>query len=277
SPGWRGRRGVRSTRHSRRRSWCMRRWRSRSPTRPRCWSERSSGCGSRSEMRILLVEDDRRLAENVSAQLREAGFSVDAVAGGKEALYESAIFPYDVLVLDLQLPDVDGVEVCRALRARGTPTRILMATARDAVDDRIGGLETGADDYLVKPYSTRELIARIRALLRRPADPLPTTLQVADLELDTGTRSARRGEREIPLTTKEFSVLDYLMRNPGRVVTREQIGDHAWDANFDPFSAAHEGGRIRIGSPVLNCVHGGATRMRRPDRHDAIKLNPLDS
>lgn len=187
-------------------------------------------------MRILLVEDDRRLAENVAAQLREAGFSVDAVARGKDALYESAIFPYDLIVLDLQLPDIDGVEVCRALRARGTPTRILMATARDAVDDRIGGLETGADDYLVKPYSTRELIARIRALLRRPADPLPAMLRVADLELDTGLRAATRGEREIPLTTKEFAVLEYLMRNPGRVVTREQIGDHAWDANFDPFS-----------------------------------------
>lgn len=187
-------------------------------------------------MRILLVEDDRRLAENVGVQLREAGFSVDVVGGGKDALYESAIYPYDLIVLDLQLPDLDGVEVCRALRARGTPTRVLMATARDAVDDRIGGLEIGADDYLVKPYSTRELIARVRALLRRPADPLPATLRVGDLELDTGLRAARRGERQIPLTTKEFAVLEYLMRNPGRVVTREQIGDHAWDANFDPFS-----------------------------------------
>lgn len=187
-------------------------------------------------MRILLVEDDRRLADNVATQMREAGLSVDVVAGGKEALYESAIYPYDVIVLDLQLPDLDGVEVCRAMRARGVPTRILMATARDAVDDRIVGLESGADDYLIKPYSTRELIARIHALLRRPADPLPVTLRVADLELETGKRTARRGERRIPLTTKEFAVLEYLMRNPGRVLTREQIGDHAWDANFDPFS-----------------------------------------
>jgi two-component system copper resistance phosphate regulon response regulator CusR len=131
---------------------------------------------------------------------------------------------------------MDGVVVGRALRARATPTRILMATARDAVEARIGGLESGADDYLVKPYSNREMIARIRALLRRPADPLPTVLRVADLELDTGKRNARREGREIPLTTKEFAVLEFLMRNPGRVVTREQIGDHAWDANFDPFS-----------------------------------------
>jgi two-component system copper resistance phosphate regulon response regulator CusR len=187
-------------------------------------------------MRILLVEDDPRLAENVAAQLRDAGFAVDAVAVGKDALYESAIFPYDLIILDLQLPDMDGVEVCRALRARGTPTRILMATARDAVESRIGGLESGADDYLIKPYSNRELIARIRALLRRPADPLPAMLRVEDLELDTGTRTARRGSREIPLTTKEFAVLEFLMRSGGRVVTREQIGDHAWDANFDPFS-----------------------------------------
>ncbi len=187
-------------------------------------------------MRILLVEDDRRLAENVVAQLRDAGFSVDAVAGGKEALYESAIFPYDLIILDLQLPDMDGVEVCRALRARGTPTRVLMATARDAVEARIGGLESGADDYLIKPYSNRELIARIRALLRRPADPLPAVLRVGELELDTGARAARRDGREIVLTTKEFAVLEVLMRNPGRVVTREQMGDHAWDANFDPFS-----------------------------------------
>lgn len=220
-------------------------------------------------MRILLVEDDRRLAENVSAQLREAGFSVDAVAGGKDALYESAIFPYDVIVLDLQLPDMDGVEVCRALRARGTPTRILMATARDAVDDRIGGLETGADDYLVKPYSTRELIARVRALLRRPADPLPATLRVADLELETGLRAAHRGERGISLTTKEFAVLEYLMRNPGRVVTREQIGDHAWDANFDPFSNVIDVYIARLRrkvdapgeEPLIDTVRGAGYRL----------------
>lgn len=161
---------------------------------------------------------------------------MDIATGGKDALYQAAIFPYDLIILDLQLPDLDGMEVCRALRASGRQTRILMATARDGVESRIGGLETGADDYLVKPYSNRELIARIRALLRRPADAIPATLRVAELELDTGARKARRGRREISLTTKEFTVLEYLMRNPGRVVTREQIGDHAWDANFDPFS-----------------------------------------
>jgi DNA-binding response OmpR family regulator len=187
-------------------------------------------------MRVLLVEDDDRLASSVANQLRQAGFAVDVVAQGEDALRESAISPYDAIVLDLQLPDLDGVEICRRLRARGTPVRIIMATARDGVADRITGLDTGADDYLVKPYSVRELIARLRALLRRPEEALPTVYQVADLELDTATRIARRGERSIDLTTKEFAVLEYMMRNAGRVLTREQISEHAWDANYDPFS-----------------------------------------
>ena len=187
-------------------------------------------------MRVLLVEDDDRLASSVANQLRQAGFAVDIVARGEDALRESAISPYDAIVLDLQLPDLDGVEICRRLRERGTPVRIIMATARDGVADRITGLDTGADDYLVKPYSVRELIARLRALLRRPEAALPTVYRVADLELNTATRVARRGERTIDLTTKEFVVLEYMMRNAGRVLTREQISEHAWDANYDPFS-----------------------------------------
>jgi DNA-binding response OmpR family regulator len=187
-------------------------------------------------VRVLLVEDDDRLASSVANQLRQAGFAVDIVARGEDALRESAISPYDAIVLDLQLPDLDGVEICRRLRERGTPVRIIMATARDGVADRITGLDTGADDYLVKPYSVRELIARLRALLRRPEAALPTVYRVADLELDTATRVARRGERTIDLTTKEFVVLEYMMRNAGRVLTREQISEHAWDANYDPFS-----------------------------------------
>jgi two-component system copper resistance phosphate regulon response regulator CusR len=187
-------------------------------------------------MRVLLVEDDDRLASSVASQLRQAGFAVDVVASGEEALRESAISPYDAIVLDLQLPGVDGVEVCRQLRARGAPVRIIMATARDGVADRIAGLDTGADDYLIKPYSVGELIARLRALLRRPEAVLPARYRVADLELDAATRIARRGKRAIDLTTKEFVVLEYMMRNAGRVLTREQISEHAWDANYDPFS-----------------------------------------
>ena len=191
-------------------------------------------------MRLLLVEDDPELAASAATFLRRADFAVDVVSDGRAALREAAITPYDAVVLDLRLPDVDGTEVCRRLRARGDQTRILMATARDAVEDRVTGLELGADDYLVKPYALAELVARIRALLRRPADGLPTVLTVGDVALDTGTRRARRGVagalRAIQLTGKEYAVLEYLMRQAGRVVTREQISAHAWDDNYDPLS-----------------------------------------
>lgn len=191
-------------------------------------------------MRLLLVEDDPALAADAAAYLRRVGFAVDVVGDGAAAVREAAITPYDCVVLDLRLPDVDGTEVCRRLRARGIQTRILMATARDGVDDRVRGLELGADDYLVKPYALAELAARVRALLRRPADAVPVVLRVGDLALDTGTRRARRGAdgagRDIELTGKEFAVLEYLMRQAGRVVTREQISAHAWDDNYDPLS-----------------------------------------
>ncbi|HEU4585110.1 MAG TPA: response regulator transcription factor [Gemmatimonadaceae bacterium] len=223
-------------------------------------------------MRVLLVEDDDRLASSVANQLRQAGFAVDTVARGEDALRESAISPYDAIVLDLQLPDLDGVEICRQLRARGTPVRIIMATARDGVADRITGLDTGADDYLVKPYSVGELIARLRALLRRPEAALPTVYRVADLELDTATRVARRGNRTIDLTTKEFVVLEYMMRNAGRVLTREQISEHAWDANYDPFSNVIDVYVARLrrkvdapGEPALiETVRGAGYRLAAP-------------
>lgn len=187
-------------------------------------------------MRVLLVEDDPALARSVSGFLRAQGFAVDVAATAAAALTDAAVTPYDAVVLDLGLPDRDGIEVCRALRARPDGPRILMATARDAVDARIAGLETGADDYLVKPYALGELAARLRALLRRPAEAVPVVLRVEDLTLDTGTRRASRGGRDIELTAKEFAVLNYLMRHPGRVLTREQISEHAWDENYDPFS-----------------------------------------
>ncbi len=223
-------------------------------------------------MRVLLVEDDDRLATSVANQLRQAGFAVDIVARGEDALRESAISPYDAIVLDLQLPDLDGVEICRQLRARGTPVRIIMATARDGVADRITGLDTGADDYLVKPYSVQELVARLRALLRRPEAALPTVYRAGDLELDTATRVARRGERSIDLTTKEFAVLEYMMRNAGRVLTREQISEHAWDANYDPFSNVIDVYVARLrkkvdaaGEPALiETVRGAGYRLAPP-------------
>ncbi len=225
-------------------------------------------------MRVLLVEDDDRLASSVANQLRQAGFAVDVVARGADALRESAISPYDAIVLDLQLPDADGMEICRRLRERGTPVRIIMATARDGVADRITGLDTGADDYLVKPYSVQELIARLRALLRRPESALSTVYQVGDLELDTATRVARRATRTIELTTKEFMVLEYLMRNSGRVLTREQISEHAWDANYDPFSNVIDVYVARLrrkvdqpGEPqLIETVRGAGYRLAEPER-----------
>lgn len=185
---------------------------------------------------MLLVEDDARMADTADRFLRNVGFAVDVAPDGASALRLAALHPYDAVVLDLGLPDLDGLEVCRRLRRQAQPLRIVMATARDAVESRIAGLDTGADDYIVKPYALGELVARLRAVLRRPADALPAVLRVADLELDTGARRARRGAREIPLTAKEFAVLEALMRHPGTVMTREHISQHAWDDNYDPFS-----------------------------------------
>jgi len=225
-------------------------------------------------MRVLLVEDDDRLASSVVNQLRQAGLAVDVVGSGADALRESAISPYDAIVLDLELPDADGVDICRRLRERGTPVRIIMATARDGVADRITGLDTGADDYLVKPYSVRELTARLRALLRRPEAALPTVYRIADLELDTATRLARRGDRAIELTTKEFMVLEHMMRNAGRVLTREQISEHAWDANYDPFSNVIDVYVARLRRKVdqpgehqlIETIRGAGYRLAAPER-----------
>lgn len=227
-------------------------------------------------MRVLLVEDDTRLASSVANQLRQAGFAVDVVGRGADALRESAISPYNAIVLDLQLPDVDGVDICRRLRDGGAPVRIIMATARDGVADRITGLDSGADDYLVKPYSVQELIARLRALLRRPEAALPPVYRVADLELDTATRVAHRAGRTIELTTKEFMVLECLMRNAGRVLTREQISEHAWDANYDPFSNVIDVYVARLRRKVdqasepqlIETVRGAGYRLAEPERSD---------
>lgn len=223
-------------------------------------------------MRILLVEDDAPLAATVAAYLRAASLAVDVVHTGEEALTEAAVSPYDAIVLDLNLPDTDGLALCRDLRRRGVRGRILMATARDAVDDRITGLETGADDYLVKPYALAELLARLRALMRRPAEAVPATLAVADLELDTATMIARRGARTITLTVKEFAVLEYLMRRAGHVVGREQISEHAWDANYDPLSNVVDVYVSRLRrkidapgeAPLLATVRGAGYRLAAP-------------
>jgi two-component system copper resistance phosphate regulon response regulator CusR len=220
-------------------------------------------------MRVLLVEDDPTLNAAAAAYLRRAGFAVDCATDAAGALRFTRLNPYDAIVLDLRLPDADGLAVCRSLRANRVDARVIMATARDGLEDRIAGLDVGADDYLVKPYALAELEARLRALLRRPAHALPVTLTVGDLALDTATRRARRGSgptaRPIELTTKEFAVLEVLMRGAGRVVTRQQISEHAWDDSFDPFSNVIDVyvGRLRrkidaAGEPALLATVRGA-------------------
>jgi DNA-binding response OmpR family regulator len=179
-------------------------------------------------MRILLVEDNRRFSSSLAMALEEDGYAVDAAydgPSGEEAALEPA---YDLVLLDIMLPGKDGLEVCRSLRARRVGTPILMLTARDAVDDKVRGLDCGADDYLAKPFELAELRARIRALLRRGAPEKSGELKVADLVLDPAAHSVSRGGRPIELTAREFGLLEYLMRNSGRLVTREMAEAHLW-------------------------------------------------
>jgi len=187
-------------------------------------------------VRILLAEDDRQLRESIARGLREASYAVDDAPDGARAIFLAAVNEYDVIILDIVLPVKDGLEVCREIRRKGIHAPILMLTARDAVEDRITGLDAGADDYLTKPFDFGELLARLRALVRRRGDVLPGELAVADLVVDTRRHSARRGKRDISLTTKEYALLEHLVRNAGRIVTRAEINAHVWDDNHDPFS-----------------------------------------
>jgi two-component system, OmpR family, response regulator len=186
-----------------------------------------------SSMRVLVVEDDVKLASLIRRGLRADGLLADVAIKGEDALWMAASSPYDVLTLDLGLVGMDGVEVCRRLRADDVRTPILMLTARDAVEDRIAGLDAGADDYLVKPFDFGELLARLRALARRGPAEQGTVLRVADLTLDPATRRVRRGDREVELSTKEFQLLEAFMRHPDQVLTRYQLLERAWDAAYE--------------------------------------------
>lgn len=189
-------------------------------------------------MRVLIVEDERRISAYLQRGLSEQGYAVDAAATGTEALEWAQVVDFDVIVLDILLPGQDGLTVCRALRQRDCRSAILMLTARDTVADRVAGLDAGADDYLVKPFALQELLARLRALLRRaneaPKNPL---LQVADLTVDPITRSVRRAGRPIDLTAKEYAILECLCRSAGRVLSRTQIAEHVW--SYDAFNASN--------------------------------------
>jgi len=223
-------------------------------------------------VRILLVEDNRRLHTTLRKSLEEDGYAVDSAYDGEEAEDYATAAPYDLVILDIMLPKKNGYQVCRDLRSQGIQFPILMLTARDAVDDRVEGLDSGADDYLVKPFAYKELQARLRALLRRELPDKSGFLQVGDLLLDPATHVVSRSGVELDLTAREFSLLEYLMHNANRIVTREMIEAHIW--NFDFISGSNvidvNIRRLRrkvddpFDSPLIETVRGVGYRLAQP-------------
>jgi len=187
-------------------------------------------------MRILLIEDEPRMAGMIARGLRESSYAVDVAPSGEAGLFQSSINRYDIVILDVVLPILSGLEVCRRMRQDGLNAPILMLTARDSVDDMVAGLDSGADDYLTKPFEFKELLARLRALSRRTNQVRPATLRVSDLVLNTSDHSVFRGGRPINLTAKEYALLEFFMIRAGTVLSREAISEHVWDENFDSFS-----------------------------------------
>jgi two-component system OmpR family response regulator len=184
-------------------------------------------------VRVLIVEDQPKLAALLARGLREEGHAADVADRGEDALWMAPAASYDAIVLDIMLPGIDGLETCRELRRHGVWTPVLMLTARDAIDDRVTGLDAGADDYLTKPFSFDELLARLRALTRRTPAERPVTVEVGDLRLDPAAHRAWRGETELELSAKEFALLELLMRRPGNVLTRGQLLEGAWDMSYE--------------------------------------------
>jgi DNA-binding response OmpR family regulator len=221
-------------------------------------------------MRILLVEDDAEAAAVLARGLREHAYAVDVVEDGEEALEAAATNDYDALVLDRMLPRRDGISVCRALREEGAAVPILMLTARDALVDRIEGLDAGADDYLTKPFEIDELLARLRALLRRGPVLRPAVLTVGDLDIDTRTRRVVRADRVVELTAKEYSLLEFLARHAGEVVGRAEISEHVWDASFDAFSNRIE---VYVQRLRRKLDDGHAVRLIRTRRGEGYTLS----
>ena len=225
-------------------------------------------------MRILLVEDNRRLSDSLRMILQEDGYAVDTAYDGIEGEEAGMISGYDVIILDILLPGKNGLEVCRELRNRRINTPILMLTARDALEDRVIGLDSGADDYLVKPFEVDELRARIRALLRRESSGKSGLLSIADLELDPATHTVRRGGQPIELTAKEFSLLEYMMRHPNHLITREMAEEHLW--SYDHVIASNVVDvyirrlRRKIDDPcpvkLLETMRGAGYRIREPEK-----------
>jgi len=184
-------------------------------------------------MRILLIEDEKKISAFIRRGLKEEGYAVDAAFDGEEGLALGSENEYDLVILDVMLPKLDGIALCRALREKEVLVPVLMLTAKDTVKDKVAGLDAGADDYLTKPFAFEELLARVRALLRKNRKDAGARLKTADLELDPVSHKVSRAGRDIELTTKEYALLEYLARNPGKVITRTMIAEHVWDIDFD--------------------------------------------
>ena len=215
---------------------------------------------------MLVVEDEARMAELLERGLREEGYAPDVARTGEDALWMARAVDYDAIVLDVMLPGADGMEICRSLRTAGVWSPVLMLTARDAVDDRITGLDAGADDYLLKPFSFGELFARLRALVRRAPHERPTVVRVGDLRLDPASRRAWRGDAELRLSTKSFALLEAFMRRPGEVLSRDQLLEAAWDMAFERRSNIVDvyvkALREQIGAEAIETLRGVGYRLR---------------
>lgn len=223
-------------------------------------------------MRTLVIEDEKQLADIIKRGLEEEGYAVDTAYDGEEGEYLAENFPYDLILLDIILPKKDGIEVCKTLRQRKVKTPILMLTCKGSVGDKVRGLDSGADDYLVKPFAFEELAARVRTLLRRESNLTPTILVVGDLVMDTSARQVRRGQKTIDLNSKEYTILEYLMRHPNMVITRTMLEGHVWDLEFDSTSNLVDVYIRRLRSKIdegdkeslIQTVRGAGYRIKTP-------------
>jgi DNA-binding response OmpR family regulator len=216
-------------------------------------------------MRLLVVEDERRLAAGLRKGLEAEGFAVDVAHNGIDGIWMARENPFDAIVLDVMLPGANGYQVCRTLRSDGNWTPILMLTAKDGVAEVVEGLDTGADDYLAKPFAYAVLVARLRALLRRGARPRPTVLEVGELRLDPAARRVWLGDKEIGFTAREFAVLEFLIRHPGEVLSKKDILDHVWDFDFDGDPNIVEVYvrrlRTKLDEPAIQTIRGAGYRL----------------